>query len=130
MPELVFAMELRGTASPVEGKEDTFRAQTSGIGPGGEPVTFDSEVVITEDGFEESGSIDYAGRGTLRFETIGVGHAGPSPVLGWNHGTIMWKITGGDGEFSKATGLITSNFTSSDQGEVVDNQYVRVFTTQ
>ena len=130
MPEIVFAMELRGTAGPVEGRENTFGAQTTGIGPGGEAVTFESEVVIIEDGFRETGTIDIAGRGTLTFDTIGVGHAGPSPVLGWNQGTVMWKITGGDSEFSDATGLITSNFKSSDQGEVVDNQYVRVFTAQ
>ena len=37
-------------------------------------------------------------------------------------------ITEGDGEFSGATGLITSNFTFSAEGDVVDNQYVRIYT--
>lgn len=128
MAEIVFSMELKGKGVPVEGKENTFHAETSGVGPGGESVTFESEVVMTGDGFEEAGTINYAGRGSLKFNTIGVGHLAPSPISGVNHGTIMWNITGGDGEFSGATGLITSNFTFSEQGDVVDNQYVRLFT--
>ena len=49
-------------------------------------------------------------------------------VSGVNHGTIMWLVTEGDGEFSGASGLITANFTFSEQGDVVDNQYVRIYT--
>jgi len=51
-----------------------------------------------------------------------LGHMAPSAVSGLNHGAALWTITEGDGEFSGATGLITSNFTFSDQGDVVDNQ--------
>ena len=40
----------------------------------------------------------------------------------------MWIVTEADGEFRGATGLITSNFTFSEQGEVVDNHYVRIYT--
>ncbi|MCH8298375.1 MAG: hypothetical protein IH873_09925 [Chloroflexi bacterium] len=91
-------------------------------------MTFESEVVLTGDGFDEVGTINYTGRGSLKFKTVGVGHMAPSPVPGINHGTVMWSITEGDGEFSGATGLITSNFTFSEQGDVVDNQYVRLYT--
>ena len=128
MTEIVFAMELRGKAAPVEGRENTFHAETSGTGPGGESVAFESEVVMIGDGFDEYGTINYAGRGSLKFNTVGVGHLAPSPVSGLNHGTIMWSITEGDGEFSGASGLITSNFTFSEQGDIVDNHYVRLFT--
>lgn len=128
MAEIVFAMELRGNAAPVEGKENTFHAQTSGTGPRGEAVTFESDVVLLDEGFDEFGSINYAGRGSLKFKTAGVGHMGASPVSGLNHGSIMWIVTEADGEFKGATGLITSNFTFSEQGEVVDNHYVRIFT--
>jgi hypothetical protein len=51
MAELVFAMELKGNAVPVEGREGTFRAQTTGRGPDGEKVAFESEVVL-ERGFQ------------------------------------------------------------------------------
>ena len=128
MAEIVFATETRGKGVPVEGKEGTFHVECSGTGPGGESVTFESEVVMTGDGFDEVGTITYGGRGSLKFNTIGVGHMAPSAISGINHGTIMWSITGGDGEFSGATGLITSNFTFSEQGDVVDNQYVRLYT--
>ena len=128
MAEIVFAMELRGSAAPVEGRENTFHAETSGTTPLGEAVSFQSEVVLSGDVFDEVGSINYAGRGSLKFNTIGAGHIGPSPTSGLNHGTVMWRVTEGDGEFSGATGLITSNFTFSEQGDLVDNHYVRLFT--
>ena len=114
MTEIVFATESRGKGVPVEGKEGTFHVESSGTGPQGELVTFKSEVVMTDDGFDEVGTIEYAGRGSLKFETIGLGHLAPSPISGLNHGSVIWRITEGDGEFSGATGLITSNFTFSD----------------
>ena len=128
MAEIVFATETTGKGVPVEGRDGTYDVESSGTGPKGERVTFESEVVMSDDGFDEVGTIDYAGRGSLKFETIGVGHMAPSLVSGLNHGTVMWRITEGDGEFSGATGLITSNFTFSDQGDLVDNEYVRIFT--
>ncbi len=128
MAEIVFATETRGKGVPVDGKENTFHVECSGTGSQGESVTFESEVVMTGDGFDEVGTINYAGRGSLKFKTVGIGHMAPSAVSGVNHGSIMWSVTEGDGEFSGATGLITSNFTFSDQGDVVDNQYVRIYT--
>ncbi|MCH7841312.1 MAG: hypothetical protein IID01_00945 [Chloroflexi bacterium] len=128
MAEFVFATETRGKGVPVEGRENTFHVECSGTGPQGESITFESEVVLTGDGFDEVGTINYAGRGGLKFTTVGVGHMGPSAVSGLNHGAVIWRITEGDGEFSGATGLITSNFTFSEQGDVVDNEYVRIYT--
>ncbi len=126
MRDLVFAMELRGRAAPLEGKESTLRAQTSGRGPAGETVNFASEVVLKGDHFTETGSIEYVGRGTVKFDTIGVGHLGPSPLPGTQWGAVIWRITEGEGELRGATGYITSNFTVSADGEVVDNHYVRM----
>jgi hypothetical protein len=39
----------------------------------------------------------------------------------------MWVVTGGAGSFAGARGLITSNFVASAQGEVVDNQFARLY---
>ncbi len=128
MAEIVFSMELKGKGVPVEGRENTFHVETSGTGPQGETVTFESEVVMTDAGFDEAGTIRYGERGSLKFNSVGTGHMAPSPVSGVNHGTIMWLVTEGDGEFSGASGLITANFTFSEQGDVVDNQYVRIYT--
>ena len=128
MVEIVFTEELRGKAVPVEGKENTFHAHTSGRGARGEDVSFESDVVMTgADSFDEVGSITFAGRGTLKFETIGSGHIGPSPNQGINHGSVLWRVTEGDGEFQGVSGMITSNFTFSEQGDVVDNHYVRIY---
>ena len=74
MRDIVFAMELRGRAAPVEGRENTLGARTAGRGPRGETVTFESQVVLTGETFTESGSIDYSGHGKLTFETVGAGH--------------------------------------------------------
>ena len=85
-------------------------------------------MVLGDEGFTESGAINYAGRGGLRFETVGTGHMRPSAESSLTHGSIIWNIVSGDGEFEGATGLVTSNFTLSEQGQVVDNHYVRPFT--
>lgn len=126
MRDLVFAMELRGQAGPVEGREGVLQAQTGGRGPNGETVTFTSEVVISGETFTESGRIAYGDRGSVQFETVGAGQLGPSPLPEAQWGVISWRITSGDGEFRGASGYITSNFTVGAGGEVVDNQYVRM----
>jgi len=128
MAELVFAMELRGSAAPVEGREGIFRAQATGRGPAGERVTFESEVVLEGESFNEIGSIDYNGRGKVKFNTTGVGYIQPSPVSDLQCGAVIWRVTEGEGEFRGASGYITSNFTFSANGELVDNQYVRIYT--
>ncbi|MDP6823279.1 MAG: hypothetical protein QF554_08305 [Dehalococcoidia bacterium] len=128
MAEIVYAVEMRGSGAPVEGREGVLRGAATGVGPNGEAIIFETEVVMSDDGFTESGSITLNGRGSVNFDTIGMGQMGPSPVEGLMYGTVMWKITGGDGEFAGATGHITSNFTFSEAGELVDNQYVRIFT--
>lgn len=127
MKDLVFAMELRGSAAPVAGREGTLKAATSGRGPAGETVNFESEVVLRGQNFKESGSIEYTGRGVVRFETIGDGYLVSSPLAETQWGAVIWRITQGDGEFRGVTGLITSNFTVDAAGLVVDNHYVRMF---
>jgi hypothetical protein len=126
MRDVVFAMELRGTAAPVEGRDNTLRARTGGRGPHGETVAFESQVVLSGETFNETGSIDYSGYGKVTFETVGTGHLEPSPLAGLQWGAVIWRITAGDGTFAGATGYITSNFTVSAEGDVVDNHYVRM----
>ena len=126
MRDMVFAMELRGRAASMEGSESNLRARTSGRGPAGETVNFESEVELSGETFNEFGSIDYTGRGTLKFQTVGTGHLGTSPLPETQWGAVIWRITEGQGEFQGASGYITSNFTVSGSGEVVDNQYVRM----
>jgi hypothetical protein len=76
----------------------------------------------------ESGIIVF-GEGTHRlyFSTKGYGHLGPSAEDGLSAGAVIWQIDQGEGAFAGATGIITSNFTVSAQGEVVDNQFGMLF---
>lgn len=126
MRDLVFAVELRGQAAPVEGRKGVLQATTAGRGPMGETVTFTSEVVLSGETFTETGRIEYGGRGSVQFDTVGAGYLGPSPLPETQWGVISWRITSGDGEFQGASGYITSNFTVGASGDVVDNHYVRM----
>jgi hypothetical protein len=144
--ELVFALEFRGRAEPVGGSTTTRRARTSApsqalraaIGPGametgveplsGQSALLESTVERFPDGsFVEAGIITYGGLGRVSFTTLGKGTVGPSPIEGWVHGAVMWVVTGGDGQFADARGLITSNFVASAGGEVVDDQFARLY---
>lgn len=128
MREIVFSMELKGKAEPLVGKENAFKALLIGTDFWGERVTFESQVILHGDTFNETGYINYQRHGKLKFETVGVGHLGPSPVPGLQWGSVIWSISQGEGELADAKGYITSNFTLSAEGDVVDNQCIRIFT--
>ena len=146
MKELVFALQFKGKAGPVEGAEGKLAAKTTAGGQvlrtgltakgiqakaeskPGPRATFESEVQITGEGtFVESGRINYGKGGKLTFRTVGQGVLGPSPVEGMQRGAVIWEVTEGLGPLAGATGLITSNFTVGAKGEVVDNHYVRLY---
>jgi hypothetical protein len=146
MRELVFALEFRGRAAAVPGSESKRQARTTassqtfstvlgreGVRVGvetvaGERAVLESRVERFGDGtFVEDGTIAYGAAGTVSFETMGRGWVGPAPVPGWVVGGVVWTVTGGDGVFAGATGLITSNFTVSADGEVVDHHFARLY---
>ena len=146
MKELVFALQFKGKAHPVEGAEGKLAAKTTASSQilrtavtakgvqakaesrPGPRATFASEVQITGAGtFVEAGRISYSKAGRLTFKTVGQGVLGPSGVDGLQRGAVIWEVSEGAGQFAGATGLITSNFTVGPKGEVVDNQYVRLF---
>ena len=146
MKELVFALQFKGKARPVEGVEGKLTAKTRAAGQvlrtaltekgvqaktesrPGTRATFESEVQMTGAGtFVESGHIRYGKAGRVTFKTEGQGVLGASGVDGPQRGAVIWEVTEGSGQFGGATGLITSNFTVGARGEVVDNHYVRLF---
>jgi hypothetical protein len=146
MKELVFALEFKGSAAPVPGSDKSLRAKTSATSQtlrsvlsaggiqaavesaGAGSASFESEVDIVGEGlFVESGSIRYGDAGSVSFRTVGRGTLGPSPVDGLQRGAIVWEVTGGDGRLVGAQGLITSNFTVGAQGQVIDDQFARIF---
>ena len=146
MRELVFALTFTGQAGPVPGSETTRQAKTMApsqtirtvIGAGGvesavdtidgERAVLESRVERFPDGsFVEDGTISYGRAGKIWFVTVGRGSVGPSPIPGWVHGAVIWSVTGGDGLFAGAHGLITSNFVVSAAGDVVDNHFTRIY---
>jgi hypothetical protein len=146
MKELVFALQFSGAAEPVPGSTTRLRAKTSASGQtlrsvikpdgvqaaiepaGGDKAIFESEVDIVGEGrFVESGTITYGHAGKVRFTTVGHGILGPAPQAGVQRGAVIWQVVEGDGRFRGAEGLITSNFTVGQAGEVQDNHFVRLF---
>jgi hypothetical protein len=146
MRELVFALEFRGTAGA--GADGTRRARSTapsqtlttvlgGDGVHAETKAVDGEHAVLEsvverfsDGsFVEDGTIRYGGAGSVTFATVGRGTVAPAPRPGWTSGAVMWTVTGGSGMFAGATGLITSNFTVSAQGMLVDHHVARLYLT-
>jgi hypothetical protein len=108
------------------------------LGPGGvtaavEPVAgetavLESRVERDPDGtFVEDGTITYGAAGSVTFDTVGRGHVGPAPDGRGSHGVVMWRITGGEGRFAGARGLITSNFTVTPDGLVTDDHVTRLY---
>jgi hypothetical protein len=146
MAQITYNLQFRGTAAPA-GESGVMKATTSAtscrletiIGPDGVKGTFgpaegglayfESEVRIkTPDSFIESGTITFGeGDHSLRFSTVGQGHLGPSADPKQMHGCVIWRVDGGEGQFEGATGLITSNFTLSDTGDVVDHHFGVIF---
>ena len=146
MKELVFALEFKGNAGPVPGSDKRLQAKTSATSQtlrsilgadgiqasvesaGAGSASFQSEVEIVGEGmFVESGTIQYGDAGKVSFRTVGRGTLGPSPIAEVQRGAVMWEVTGGDGRLAGAQGLITSNFTVGAKGEVVDDQFARLY---
>ncbi len=146
MRAVVFELRFHGRGADVPGEPGRRRAATRAgsqlfrarLGPGGidaavepagpETATLEAEVRLTgERTFVESGRIRYGEAGAITFRTVGEGVRGPSPVAGLVHGAVVWEVTGGDGAFAGARGLITSNFTVDAGGEVIDDHLAHLF---
>jgi hypothetical protein len=146
MRQMIYAMQFRGSAAPVEGQDGVLKAATtapscvitssvgsSGVSatiaraPGGD-ASFTSTVTMTgETAFKEDGRIDFGDGHAITFSTLGQGHLGPSADPKLSCGAVMWKVESGGGQFAGASGYITSNFSVSDTGEVVDHHFGVIF---
>jgi|SRR5215212_3312921 len=146
MKQVVYSMRFIGQAAPAEGASNVLKAATSGpsctitslAGPdglsgaiapaAGGDASFESEVTFTGDAaFLERGSITFGDGNTLRFSTVGQGYLGASADPTLKHGTVMWQVDGGEGQFAGSSGLITSNFTVGEAGEVTDHHFGLIF---
>lgn len=142
MREVLYAMRFSGQAEPVGEVGNVLKAVTSApsstlastvgangltgtmtLSPGQE-ATFESEVTFTgETSFQETGTIGFGEGNQVRFATVGSGYLAPSADPTRKHGTVMWKVDRGEGQFAGATGLITSNFFVDEALGVVDHHF-------
>ena len=147
MKQLIYAMQFKGNAAPKAGSVSVIKASTnafsctirsvagdSGLTGTIEPIagddaSFTSEVTLLGgSAFSEAGTIRFGqSNHLLNFTTVGEGFLGSSPDASLQHGSVMWRVEGGEGQFADATGLITSNFTLSANGEVIDNHFGVIF---
>jgi hypothetical protein len=146
MRELLYAMRFSGQATPVGTAGSVLKAATTApssvltsiIGPDGltsslkpidgESATFESEVTFTsESSFQEVGTISFGNGNVVRFGTVNSGYLGASPDSALKHGTVMWRVEGGGGQFTGATGLITSNFFVGADLTVTDHHFGVIF---
>src|SRR5712691_101772 len=142
MRQLSFVLQFQGSAAPVAGSSQTLQAQTTAANQtfrtvlgadgiqatlealGGGQATFASRAVVNADGsFDETGTITYGSLGSVEFRTLGKGYMFPSGIEGLQRGGVLWEVTRGTGQFAGATGVITSNFSVSSDGKVVDNHF-------
>jgi hypothetical protein len=147
MKQVMYAMQFKGSAAPKAGATGVIKASTTAPSctlssvvdpdgltgtlvpaPGGK-ASFESEVTLTgETSFTEAGTIRFGDSNhSLRFSTVGQGFLGKSPDTAMQHGSVMWRVESGEGQFAGASGLITSNFTLSATGEVTDNHFGLIF---
>ena len=142
MREVIYAMRFRGQAEPVGEVGNVLRAATSApsstltstvgsdgltgtlaLAPGDE-ATFESEVTFTgETSFQEVGTIGFGDGHMLHFSTVGSGYLAPSTDPERKQGTVMWRVERGEGQFTEASGLITSNFFVDEGLKVVDHHF-------
>ena len=97
----------------------------------GEEATFRSQLLFADaTSFEESGTIVFGAGHALHLHSVGSGVLGPSPDPHLRHGTVMWRVAKGEGQFKNASGRITSTFIVSDTGELTDNQIGVIFVNR
>jgi hypothetical protein len=146
MRQVIYAMRFAGRATPAGPDGNVLRAGTTSPStavtsrvsadgltgtveavPGGD-AAFASEVTFTsETDFLETGTIAFGDGHRLRFSTVGSGYLGGSADPTLKHGTVMWRVEGGEGQFAGASGLITSNFFVGADLAVTDHHFGVIF---
>jgi len=147
MKPLVYSMQFRGEATPfapgilsaamnapsgallttidADGVHGCFQPAP------GEEATFRARLAFADaSSFEEHGTILFGTAHALHLRSVGVGVLGPSPDPHLHHGTVMWQVERGEGQFAEAQGRITSNFFVSDTGELTDHQVGVIFVKE
>jgi hypothetical protein len=138
MPPLVYSMQFRGqtrdAAAAASGVAMTapscsFLATIDGAGlhsgiavVAGEDAVFRCELRLERATGGEHATVLCGSGHALHLRSVGAAAIEPSPDPHLRHGTLMWRVEAGEGQFADAAGRVTSNFVLSDTGELTDNQ--------
>ncbi len=94
----------------------------------GEEATFRSRLFFADpSSHDERGTLVFGGGHVLHVHRVGTGVLRTSSDPHLRHGTAMWEVERGEGQFEDASGRISSNFFVSDTGELTDNQVGVIF---
>jgi hypothetical protein len=102
-------------------------------GSAGDLAFLESELRLKGNGeFEEDGQIMFGDESehVLEFTTLGRGHVVLGIEPGLMAGSVNWKISGGNGQFARAQGLISSTFTISESGDWNDLHCGMIFVPE
>jgi hypothetical protein len=125
MRQVMYLMEYEGTAAPRADDPSTLDVRCAGksIAPsGGKHTAARYESVVSmnsETTFEESTTITFEEGGRLFLTSVGHGYIAPR-ADGRAAGGVVWLVTGGDGPFAEASGVVSSSFSVGDRGDVID----------
>ena len=127
MRQYSFPIELTGRTRQLD--DGTSEAEAYGRGPTGEWVHFKSLFVVNEGSvLFGKGELIFKGRGKVTFQTVMRGYTKPSPMPDLVLSAWIYNVTGGDGEFQGALGILTSNLGRRlDCTEYWDSLHVRLF---
>jgi len=144
MKPIAYSLQFRGRASSIGSERILFRLTApssvlvtsldpDGVhgafedAPGGDAV-LEAELSFRDQStFDDAGTIEFGHGNSVRFRSAGLGRLIACPDPNLRHGTIVREVEGGNGQFARAEGLITSNFLLSDSGEVTDNHFGLIF---
>jgi hypothetical protein len=136
--QLTYALQWKGQVTPetetvfvvhetIKSCSITTVVNSGGITGGFDPAAvadgeFRTRVEVQQDGkFTEAGTIRF-GEHALFVSTKVPGWLEQSPDPQAQHGTVTFEVIGGEGQFDGARGIITSNFSITDDGEVTEHQ--------
>jgi hypothetical protein len=143
--QLLYAMQWKGQGTPVTGTNRLkiaskatscvfttvveYDGLSSTVLPvAGATASFESEATFTgETSFQEVGAIKFANGSSIQFKSLSDGFLAPSASSKLKHGAVIFRIDGGEEAFDGASGLIASNFTVGEAGEVTENQLGIIF---
>jgi hypothetical protein len=141
---LVYSMQFRGEASPsaagilcaalsAPSSALVTRIDGDGVHGGfkpeaGEEARFRVRVsLVAATGLDETGTIVFSAGNALHLRSVGGVVLGRCSDPHLRHGTLMWEVASGEGQFVHSSGRISSNFFVSDSGDVTDNQIGVIF---